>query len=187
MLIPLGFLASSGGGAETDYELIETAIVSGSSTTSVIFSNLGDYSSTYKHLQLRLMVRTNRPINQDDSIRVRYNADTATNYSFHALRGYSGSVSSFAGSNVDYGYLNDFTAASGTPTGNFTAFVIDVLDPYSSTKFKTGRTLTGSANLAHVMLASHLWRSTSAVSSIQLYSGSTLTAGTRLSLYGVKG
>lgn len=190
MLIPFGILsaAGAGGGAVAgSYDLIETSIISGSSTSSVTFSSLGTYSSTYKHLQLRLTVRTNRPINQDDSIRIRYNGDTATNYSFHALRGASGSVASFAGTSVDYGYLNDYTAASGTPTGNFTAFVIDLLDPYSTTKFKTTRTLTGSSNIAHIALVSNLWRSTSSLTSIELYSGSTFNAGTRFSLYGIKG
>jgi hypothetical protein len=188
-LFPLGIFSAAGAGggvALSDYELIETSIVSGSSTSSVVFSGLGSYSSTYKHFQLRLTVRTDRPINQDDSIRIRYNSDTGSNYSFHGLRGYSGSVSSFAGTSVDYGYLNDYTAASGTPANNFTAFVIDILDPYSTSKFKTGRTLTGSSNLAHVMLSSHLWRSTSSVTSLQLYSGSNFVAGTRMSLYGVK-
>jgi hypothetical protein len=188
-LFPLGILSAAGAGGEagSDFELIQTSIVSGTTTSSVTFSNLGDYSSLYKHLQIRLTVRTDRPINQDDSIRMRYNGDTGTNYSFHALRGASGSVASFAGTSVDYGYLNDYTAASGTPTGNFTAFVIDILDPYSTSKFKTARTLTGSSNIAHIALVSNLWRSTSAVSSIQLYSGSNFIAGTRMSLYGVKG
>jgi hypothetical protein len=51
---PLGILsaAGAGGGVAGDYELISSEIL-GTTAASVTFSSLGDYSSTYKHLQIR--------------------------------------------------------------------------------------------------------------------------------------
>ena len=43
----------------SSFDLIQTYTLS-SNQASVTFSNLGDYSSTYKHLQLRMVAKSNR-------------------------------------------------------------------------------------------------------------------------------
>jgi hypothetical protein len=66
MLIPFGILsaAGAGGGVAGDYELISSEIL-GTTAASVTFSSLGDYSSTYKHLQIRAVVRHSAADNEN--------------------------------------------------------------------------------------------------------------------------
>jgi hypothetical protein len=60
---PLGILSAAGAGGggplASDYELISTQILT-SPQSSITFSSLGTYSSTYKHLQVRAVARSTR-------------------------------------------------------------------------------------------------------------------------------
>ena len=171
---------------EGPYELIATEILT-TTEASVTFSNLGDYSAIYKHLQVRMVARTNRA-NNLDRVDFRLNGDTASNYSAHELVGQGTSVSSDGKANItvaEQGYVS-----GGNNTANaFGSLVSDILDPYSTTKNTTLRGLsgfTGGSNYVALFSANH--RSTAAVSSIliQAFGGSYL-AGSRFSLYGVRG
>jgi hypothetical protein len=188
MLIPFGVLSAAGGGVVAgDYELIETSIL-GSAQAEVVFSSLATYASTYKHLQLRI---TNRQTSTGTivSIGMRFNADTGSNYAFHRLYGRDSSVLSDAFSTQTSGFISGFPA--GSETANiFGGGVVDILDAFSTTKFKTTRNLAGvaSSSSREVHLMSNLWRSTSSISSITLYAQNTsLVAGSRFSLYGIRG
>jgi hypothetical protein len=184
MLIPLGFLAGSGGVSfESDYELIETQVL-GSAQSSVTFTNLGIYSSTYKHLQVRATVRTTRSDAVNDEMYTRFNGDFGSNYKGHRLWGNGSSVSS---GNTGIIYQADFPG-SGATANVYGAFVMDILDPYSTTKNKTTRSLMG-ANFSFntTMLSSGLWMSTASVTSINFAVSANLAAGSRFSLYGIKG
>jgi hypothetical protein len=188
MLIPLGFLAGSGG-VEGDYELIESVIL-GSAQSSVTFSSLATYASTYKHLQIRAVAKGTSSGAELVTL-MTFNADTTTtNYRTHQLFGFNGSVGSsdtvsFARQMIGY-------TARADVTNVFGAIVIDILDPYSTTKNKTSRSLSGNVAgtgaSAIVNLQSHLWMNTAAVSSatIATLSGNFI-AGSRFSLYGIKG
>jgi hypothetical protein len=182
MLIPLGFLAGSGG-VEGDFELIETAIVSGTSTSTITFSGLASYASTYKHFQIRVVGRAGGL-----GFKLRLNGDTGSNYIGHQLFG-SGSAVSSGLLTTDTSLSTAFTAASTSTANAFSAGVIDILDAYAA-KNKTMRTFTGMTNNEYtfVALRSGLYLSTSSLTSITLLSESgNYVAGTRLSLYGIKG
>jgi hypothetical protein len=197
-LFPLGILSAAGaGGVQGDYELIETAIL-GSSQTSVIFSNLGNFSSTYKHLQVRFVARTDRETFSQDNLRMFINGITTnTTYDTHYLRGDGSSVVSAAdvGDDTNSNALAMLTG-SGSQTGAFAAGVIDILDSYSTTKNKTIRTLSGqeSQNAGgfggrFVSLSSTLFNSTASITSLtfdQRFS-TNFIAGSRFSLYGIRG
>jgi hypothetical protein len=181
---PLGILSAAGAGgvAGGDYELIESFIVSGSSTGSIVFSNLGTYSSTYKHLQIRGTAKTNQGA-IFDLIKVQLNGDTGNNYARHALLGNGSTVSSSGISST--GFVN--FAAQGNSTANvFGGFVFDILDAYSTTKNKTTRALAG---VTEIRLSSGLWMNTASLTSVTLSPefGSLLIEGSRFSIYGVKG
>jgi hypothetical protein len=189
MLIPFGVLSAAGAGLgfESDYELIASEIL-GSDTASVIFSNLGDYSSTYKHLQVRAVARSNGAF-ADDTLRLRFNADTGSNYSFHQLFGNGSSVVSGRFINQTGAYPAQIAAAASA-SNIFSGAVIDILDPYSTSKNTTIRGLsgiTGNANL--ILLRSGAWLNTASITSITLagIDGGNLLAGSRFSLYGIKG
>ena len=191
MLIPLGILAASGGVAvaEPAYELISTTVL-GSDTSSVTFSSLGDYSSTYKHLQIRGVARSSRTATNRDDSRIRFNGDTGSNYAYHALEGTGTSVGSYAGSSQTFG-LFMFPSTNNDSSDRFSPVVVDILDPYSTSKNTTVRSFNGrigsSPNL--VNLISTLWNNTASVTSITLDNdgGPNWVAGTRFSLYGIKG
>lgn len=183
MLIPLGILASSGGGAAGSYELISTTLIS-SSTASVTFSSI---PSTYKHLQLRYVARCDLAAENNDVFRIRFNGDTGANYNAHTLDGNGTSVSSsYSSSYIRAGYL-----PAATSTANaFAAGVLDILDYTNTSKYKTTRGLNGQpVAYLRVGLESGLWRNSAAISSFVLNSmnDANFIAGSRFSLYGIKG
>jgi hypothetical protein len=183
MLIPLGILGASGAGFISDYDLIATTIL-GTDTSSVSFSSLGDYASTYKHLQLRMALRST---SNAGIVIVRMNGNTGNVYSWHNLFGNGSSVNSTesnsAGS-MDFGLIPGTNQAANI----FAGTVIDILDAYSSSKNKTIRTFTGSAvsGASEITLGSGLYINTGSTTQITISTYSNLATGSRLSLYGVK-
>lgn len=183
MLIPLGFLAASGVSAGS-FDLLETQVL-GSDTASVTFSSLSTYASTYQHLQLRITARSSWASAQAGLV-MQLNADTGSNYSYHGLGGNGSSVSSFAGANQSFMYQG--VATGNTATANaFSGVVIDILDSFETTKYKTVRALFGNST-TEVGIHSGSWRNTNALTSILLKTDvtSNLLTGSRFSLYGWK-
>jgi hypothetical protein len=192
MLIPLGILASAGGVLPpivSDYELISTTVL-GSATPFVVFSNLGDYASTYKHLQIRAVIRG---ATDSQIISMRINGNTGSNYAIHSL------ISEFVGGSL--GIRSEastsqtsmtrigFQAPSGSTANAFGANIIDILDPYAA-KNKTIRTFGGQLQTGggeSVGLISGLYNSTDSVTSITLLrlSGDFAT-NSRFSIYGIR-
>jgi hypothetical protein len=190
-LSALGIFSAAGAGVVSagSYELIETNILS-SNQSSITFSGLATYASTYKHLQIRCLTRTTHGTGYD-FVLLRLNADTGSNYSVHALVGqYAGAVVSVAGTNTTYTSTLITTGATNS-SNYFGSAVIDILDSFSTTKNKTTRALSGIADgdiNREMRLTSGLWRNTSAISSITIYGDTgNLITGSRFSLYGIKG
>jgi hypothetical protein len=191
MLIPLGILAGAGGGPPGDYELIQTQIL-GSAQSSVVFDNLATYASTYKHLQVRAAARFSFA-EIERGMYLRINGDTGSNYAFHHLFGVgSGSASSAAGANQTSIAVGSTPSASAT-ANVYGAMVLDLLDPYSTTKNKTVRVLSGSAGSGvqnWIALMSGVRLNTASITSLTFLepnSGSNFVAGSRFSLYGIRG
>jgi hypothetical protein len=174
----LGVTASGLFTFESDYELIETRIMTGSSTSSIVFSNLGTYASTYKHLQIRTVLKNTSGTTWSN---YRLNGDGGANYSYHELRGSGSSVNSYNSISTTSGFVGVF----GTGWGSM---VTDILDPFNATKNTTTRTLKGVIGSDGVQLVSSFWNNTASLTSFELISGSNnFDTGTRVSLYGIKG
>lgn len=173
-LFPLGILSAAGAGGEVaTFELITSEIL-GSSQSSVTF-DVSTYASTYKHLQLRL-VTTQTPF-------IRFNSDTGSNYAYHRLIGTDGTVESGAGTSQTKIPM-DYVGAGG----NLGSAVMDILDPFSTTKNKTTRYLGGRTASNRVAMESGLWMNTNAITSIGVIANDTnFAAGNRFSLYGIRG
>jgi hypothetical protein len=187
MLIPFGILSAAGAGVGVagDYELIETSILT-SSASSVTFSNLGTYSSTYKHLQIRAVARSTRSGETDSIMAARINGVTS-GYFVHELQGNGSSVNSSASTSQTSMRIGIVTAANSTANA-YGATVIDILDPYSTTKNKTFRALTGQTNLDRIRLSSGSLALTNSTTEITLLDQfANFVAGSRFSLYGLKG
>jgi hypothetical protein len=190
MLIPLGILAASGASAGS-FDLLETQVLTGSAS-SVTFSSLNTYAAIYKHLQIRYVAKSDRSSGDgNDAMIMTLNGDSGANYNSHILQGDGSSVvSGFETyqNAMEYTYI---AGTGGNTTGAFGSGVMDLLDPFSTSKFKTRRTLVNNSlggSFKTVSISSAMWRNTAAISSItfdQRY-GSNFVAGSRFSLYGIK-
>ena len=180
-LFPLGILSAAGGGAAAgDYELIQTQIL-GSAQASVVF-DVSSFASTYKHLQIRMVTRSSAASNSQPALRI--NGVSTAAYSEHQLEGNGSTVTSFGAASttrIPFG----IPAQSGDTASSFTAYIVDILDAYSTTKNKTVRVLKGNPR---VSLQSGAWFNTAAINSLDVImeSGNHIT-GSRFSLYGIKG
>jgi hypothetical protein len=189
MLIPFGILSAAGvveGGAT--YELISTTILGGTAA-SVTFSNLGDYSSTYKHLQIRAVARMSNASNGATGS-FRLNGDTGSNYAWHYLQGTGAAVQTETGtSDTEMENIYAITAANDV-ANSFGAVIIDILDCYSTTKNTTVRAFSGTtANETRARLGSGVWIDTASITSATMLSTSpgSFIANSRFSLYGIRG
>jgi hypothetical protein len=112
-----------------------------------------------------------------------FNGDTtATNYRTHYMYGNGTAAASTTAANIIY-----LPVSSGGTNGG--SFILDILDYSLTTKNKTTRDLEGwDANgSGTVNLASGVWLSNSAITSITLSNGTlTATQYSKFSLYGVK-
>jgi hypothetical protein len=163
------------------YESISTITV-GSAVSSVTFSSI---PSTYKHLQIRVMGLFSVA---DRGTTMQFNGDTAANYAWHRLIGNGTAAAADGYSGQNYG----LTAPTGAPstTNNPSPGVIDILDYADTNKFKTVRSLSASdANgNGSIIFQSSLWRSTSAITSIKMETGSgNYNQYSSFALYGIKG
>ena len=176
------------------YESIATVTVGAGGSSSISFTSI---PSTYKHLQVRYLTRTNRA-NIIDALDMQFNSDsTSSNYVRHCLEGTGSAVSSGAGypQSGNYPFWIGYVPGS-TMTGSvFGVGVIDILDYANTNKYKTSRILSGydgnsaSSSWAEITLFSHLWMSTSAVSTLTITSslGTALSQYSQFALYGIKG
>jgi hypothetical protein len=127
----------------------------------------------------------------DESI-VRFNGDTSTSYATHQIYGTQGvAVTSVA--NVSQDRQNWFVIPKTQNLNTFGPVVIEILDPFDTTKNTTSRAFSGyftaTTNYRNfVTLRSGLWNNTAALSSIYLapQNGPNFVSGSRFSLYGIK-
>ena len=176
--------AAGGGGS---FESIATATGTGSSGT-ITFSSI---PSTYKHLQIRYIGRSDE-VATVRNLNIRLNGDTGTNYVYHNLTG-DGSTATAAGVTAVAQMLVRPIPAASASANIMGAGIIDIHDYASTTKNKTVRTFVGAdANTAStdwkVSLFSGLWLNTAAITSISLIAQSgNFTTNTTFALYGIKG
>ena len=169
------------------FYLLETTTLA-TSASSITFSGLDSYAADYKHLQIRMVVRSTNSSSYG-AIAVRFNGDSGNNYSRHNLYGDGSSVTSTANTSVDR--ILSFAIASDNDTsGKFDALVGDIYDFSSSSKNSTIRAAHQGTQTATetVRLVSGAWYDTNAITSINILenSANNFVAGTRVSLIGIK-
>jgi hypothetical protein len=198
MSFGLGFWAAAGAGAPTDYELISTTVVSGTTTNLVTFSSI---PQTYKHLQMRFTYQVNTSSSNEYGLTVNPNSGIG-NSAFHWLAGNGSSVYSTSRTSTNtanYGLVPypqpssiGGTVNPSSSQSQFVAGIVDILDYASSTKNKTFKSFSGLANVAssnNVTLSSMLMNDTAAITQLSMYASNApnYTVGSRFSLYGIKG
>jgi hypothetical protein len=182
-LFPLGILSAAGaGGVQGDYELISTTILTGNQ--SAIVFDVSSFASTYKHLQIRSVERqSNAVLESRGVLTINSTAGTRSHY----LIGTGSSVLSLdegSGAGIPF-----YSLGASADSNNFGVRVVDILDAYSTTKNKTVRGLFGFANpsMNRIGLQSGFLDSTTAISSITYTSAANYVAGSRFSIYGLRG
>jgi hypothetical protein len=181
-----GYGAFSVAAAAGDFESIATVSVGAGGSSSITFSSI---SADYAHLQIRGIARSNRSSDLD-TLQIRFNGDTGTNYSRHYLYADGSSVSAGADTSTTFANVGLLTGANAG-SSMFGANIIDILDYANTNKFKTIRCLSGEDRngSGDLQFASGLWRNTNAITSITIISQagvSTMQQYSHFALYGIK-
>jgi hypothetical protein len=197
--LPLGILAASGAAAGGVFDLLETKIVPNNSTSVLTFSGLNAYASSYQHLMFRVNAKAwdghgvgavalriyMNGIGGDDGGNTSY----ATHEMYHLNN--SGQDSN-SYSSIPYGFIG----RSSAQFGNWTSYVVEIMDPFETTKNTTVRSLSGTTEerfgdfrASNVFLQSALFNNTAAITSIsfQHNAGWYFASNSRFSLYGLAG
>lgn len=158
------------------YEPLATTTL-GSAVNTVTFSSI---SGAYTDL---VLVQNGGFTSAAGDVFIRFNSDSGSNYSSTALSGSGSSALSSRESNATRILVDSY----GYPTTGISTRIIQIMN-YSNTT--TNKTLLSRANNAAtgVDAVVGLWRSTAAITSIDLYAWTTnsFSAGSTFSLYGIK-
>jgi hypothetical protein len=143
----------------------------GSATSSVTFNSFSGYTDLILVFQSKLTT--------SNAIKVQYNSDTGTNYSYHRLYGYSSTVASDRATNATY-----FDA--GFSASNTVNQTIHIMNYANTTTYKTALSRASTEGGSQIFANVWLWRSTSAITSIKIEAASgNLDTGSTFTLYGI--
>lgn len=159
------------------YSQISTTTL-GSATSSVTLSSI---PQTYTNLVL--IVGSLTLSSNGNGLVVRYNGDTATNYSYTDLGGTGSSAFSRRVSNATAAQIGWGQVGS---QGAISTIIVNFPQYSNTTTFKTSIARWNDSS-AEVGSTVALWRNTAAINSITVISGANLAVGTTLTLYGIKG
>lgn len=151
------------------------ATVSPSGTALITFSSI---PATYTDLRI---VVAGAVAAGSQNFWVQFNNDTATNYSRTALSGDGASAASMRESSVNSIYIERYSYLT---TGQ-SVHTVDVMNYANTTTYKTLLARGSNAGVGTSLIAG-LWRSTSAITEIDLIiSSSTFATGSTATLYGI--
>lgn len=158
------------------YETIATTTLS-SATSTITFSSIAN-----SWTDLRLSFTGYKAVGAQ--LYLRFNGDTGSNYSYTDLVTDGSTISSGRGSSTQIVmHYNGFDTTSAT-------FVpIDILSYANTSVYKTllfGWNATRDVSEGYNKYSVGLWRSTSAITSLQFRSDDTMGVGTTVTLYGIK-
>jgi hypothetical protein len=155
------------------YEPIATTTL-GTASTTITFSSI---PSTYTDLRIVLTGRTNA--GAGNVVTIRFNSDTATNYSWTYISGNGTTASSLRTTSA----TSISTGLYLTNNANISTGFVDIFS-YAGSTNKT--VLLQSINQVFIRNVVALWRSTSAITDITLTSSNAMEIGTTATLYGIK-
>jgi hypothetical protein len=165
----------------TSFDSIASATPS--SGTEIVFSSI---PSTYKSLQVRI----NGITTAGYTMSLRLNGDTAYNYSEHYFLGFGSSTDAGGSGTRTEIIIQNLPPEGGTMEPYPNVAIVDIIDYASTSKFKTVSAFKGAEDNGGgrntVGIASYNWRSTATVSSITVRATGNWSAGSRISIYGIK-
>lgn len=179
-----GFLGTGVAASTTSFESIATVTVGSGGTSNIQFTSI---PSTYKHLQVRGQLRTNRGLAYDS---VNITANSVTSYASHDIEG-DGSSASAAGAGSGTRIEYNGIAGNGGTANVFAGVVLDILDYTDTNKNKTFRYLNGYDlnGSGKISFSSGVMLSTAAITSLTFapQNSSLFQQYSQLALYGIKG
>jgi hypothetical protein len=185
ILDSIGSVKGFGWGAfsafDSDFESIASYLIT-TNTASVTFSSI---PGTYKHLQIRGTYYVTA--NQGSDVFMRFNGDSGSNYAHHGYVATTGTATSYG--QASQTYVVPGNQATGSTTAGMG--ICDILDYAHTNKNKTTRAICGIAGEStdkQIYYMGGVWRNNNAITSVEVaaYSAS-FTAGSLISLYGIKG
>ena len=172
--------------AGSTYTPIATTTL-GSPATSFTFSSI---PSTYTDLRLVCSVQQDgTSLSGDYRLGLRVNSDSGSNYSRTYLQG-DGS-NAYSGRDTNRTFVDNVVVTPGSNTGEFGTTFYDLMNYSNATTYKTilmrQNTTSNMTNGKGPAAQVALWRSTSAINSIYLYSVVTgsFNTGSTFTLYGI--
>lgn len=162
------------------YEPIATTTI-GSNTPNITFSSI---PSTYTDLRVVLVGTTATAGNRAE---MRFNSDSANNYSEIGIIGDGTTISGQSGTNRPQIIIGHAAQITTSPV----FITVDILS-YAGSKYKVSLITTSMDNnnasptTGSVIRRVATWRSTSAINSILLMSNDNWAVGTTATLYGIK-
>ncbi len=189
----LGSFSSGVTVAASSYESIASVTVGSGGAAYAEFTSI---PATYTHLQIRILSRTTQNSVNGESILLRFNGDTGSNYSDHVLRTYFGVGSGLdASGNANQSFINIGASVSNSLMSDlYAATIIDILDYGNTNKYKTTRNINGydfngsTTGYSYLQFISGNWRNTNAISTIRLTPDvSNFSQYSSIALYGIKG
>ncbi len=169
------------------FESIATVTVS-SGTANVEFTSI---PATYTHLQVRYLARSARTNDNGATMLIQFNSDTGNNYSYHIVYGDGASATAYNGSTTNVMRSYSVCSSSSSNTDIYGVGVIDILDYANTNKYKTLRHLGGydRNGAGELNLASGLWQSTNAITSIKFTLSESVAnyeTDSHFALYGIR-
>jgi hypothetical protein len=114
---------------------------------------------------------------------LRFNSDTGGNYSNTYLLGTGSSAASGRGTNFTYADCGFLSANSGNPNTR----IVNVMNYSNTTTNKTIISRGSSDNGGQVIAYANLWRNTSAINSVTIFTQTgNYATGTTFAIYGIK-
>lgn len=160
--------------AGSTYSPIATTTISGTSTNSYAFTSI---ASTYTDLVL--VINSSKTSGTISNSYVRFNSDSASNYSDTFMYGYSGSASSARDTSAPWILIGD-------PTTNQSTTIVNIMNYSNATTYKTLVSRHSDGNEI-VMAIVGMWRSTTAINRVEVFftAGTYFSSGSTLTLYGI--
>lgn len=155
------------------YDKLATTTLS-SATSSITFSSI---SQSYTDL---VITGRWRDTTNGSSLKLRFNGDTATNYSVTYL--YATTTTSGGARNSNRAYM--YGGEDVVTSSSFASFIWDI-NNYSNTNIFKNSFVRNYSPGGIIMTACNLWRNTQAISSITIFVDNNMPIGTMFTIYGI--
>lgn len=180
--------APAGGATSADFEPIAYSSIT-ANTSSVEFSNI---PGTYASFLLIGMARATSDSSVDGVVKLNSNT-TADVYGYFAARTYESTLDSTVVKNDSSGFGIESSVGTSSNSGNFGKFTLQI-DNYANTSKYKSVAYRGSCTpvdnpadgTLRTTFGTGIFRSTSAITSIQISYYAALSSGSWFALYGIK-